>query len=193
MAGQSANWDEAVARRRGRLIELLRKAAEPNEVLAEAMAAIEELDQLHRAVSPPRSERGSSADHASVSRQRGRTAAKPAGTRFVVERTRRGLFLTEHFSSDRLPFRCPESIYEAAIRVMEALRAPVPFEELFSAVRKSSGQSLPDYLVRVCIRFWLSSTPQLIEKVNARYRPIRPAQFGREARRAWKQLADHAD
>lgn len=191
VAGHETNWDNAIARRRGRLIELLRKAAEPNEVLAEAMAAIEELEQLHRADTPVRQGRIEPASRAGGVPRRGRSP-EPAA-RFVVERTRRGAYLTEHFSSARLPFRCPESVYEAAVQVMDEIRKPTPFEEILFAVRKSSGQSLPDYLLRVCIRFWLSAEPPLIEKVHARYRPTRPAQFGREARRAWKQLAEQAE
>lgn len=52
------------------------------------------------------------------------------------------------------------------------------------------GKEVPDYLIRICIRFWMGVRPALVVKIRIRYRPIRLSTFARDARRAWRQLAD---
>lgn len=105
-----------------------------------------------------------------------------------VEHPRRGSYLAERLSTNRQPFRCPEDVYSKTAAVMAKVRSPISFEELLADVRNASGDALPDYLVR--LRFWQSTDPPLVEKHRARYKPVRSAQFTREARRTWERLAN---
>ncbi len=191
VAKESESWDEVVSRRRMRLIGLLRQSAEGSEILAEALEALEELDRLHRSFGPAERERVGQ----DASAGRGRRRQRPAETasRFQVEQTRRGSYLAEHFSTNRQPFRCPEEMYNKTAAVLAKVKKPISFEEILANVRRAAEDALPDYLVRVCLRFWQSTDPPLVKKHRARYRPGRASQFRRDAHQAWNKLVNKCD
>lgn len=184
----AGSWEQTMARCRRLLARWLRDSSGSRSAVADILEALEELDRLYRSVIA--AEAVSARPPKLGDRQPSR---RDLAKRFQVERTHRGLYLAERFSSTRLPFRCPEHIYFAVIKVMEANRSPTSFEAILGKVRAMAKEALPDYLPRVCIRFWLATQPPLLEKVRACYRPIHPSQFGRDARRAWKELADKAE
>jgi len=86
--------------------------------------------------------------------------------------------------------RCPQRIYDAPVAEMSEIAEPVQFPALLQGLAARTGKELPDYLIRLCIRFWMGVKPALVEKIRTRYRPIRRSTFARDARRAWRQLAD---
>jgi hypothetical protein len=184
----AAGWEKIIGTCRRHLARWLRGSAESRQTVAEILESLEELDRLYRLSVRAQTE----ARQPAVIGER-RPSRRDLSKRFQVERTHRGLFLAEHFSSTRLPFRCPEAIYFAVVKVLESARAPVSFDVVLQKVRAASKDPLPDYLVRVCIRFWLATKPPLIEKVRACYRPLHPTRFAREAKRVWDKLAARAD
>lgn len=88
---------------------------------------------------------------------------------------------------------CPQEVYDALVAEMTEVAEPVQFPALLQGVAARIGKEVPDYLIRLCIRFWMGVKPALVEKIRTRYRPIRPSTFARDARRAWRQLASASD
>ena len=154
-------------------MQWLKDSAQSRETVAEVLEGLEELVRLHRAgIDTGPNRPGGGGAEATLTR------LDPA-KRFQVEGTIRGLSLAEHFSSARLPFRCPEDAYFATAKIMAQARSSTSFDAILQKVRSATQEPLPDYLVRVCIRFWTAQKPPLIEKVRARFCPVRPPQFRR--------------
>ncbi|MGB9624783.1 MAG: hypothetical protein ACPMAQ_07960 [Phycisphaerae bacterium] len=98
--------------------------------------------------------------------------------------------MAEYREGGRQAYLCPQEVYDALVTEMSEIAEPVQFPALLQGVAARTGKELPDYLIRLCIRFWMGVKPALVEKIRTRYRPIRPSTFARDARRAWRQLAD---
>lgn len=94
---------------------------------------------------------------------------------------------------ERQPFRCPQDAYETAVRVVARQDAPTSFGALHGEMNKEMGGPQPDYLLRTCLRFWLSTAPALVQKIRSRYGPIRRSSFARDARARWAELAQKAE
>ena len=186
MGQDKDSWDHQISKGRRLLLDWSRKSTDSRDTVIAVLDCLEELDGLYRAALGPAGPTGS------VGRKR-RQAGVGHSTRYTVEKTRHGYFLTERFSSSRLPFRVPQDIYDKTLQQMGKVRSPIAFDELLTSVRRDSRDTLPDYLIRVCLRFWLNQEPPLVEKTHARYRPLHAGKFPQEARRAWKQLADQAE
>ena len=101
---------------------------------------------------------------------------------------KRGPALSEYFAQDRPPFRCDRPVYDAVAGVLAEQTESVRIEHLLRGVRKNYRADLPDYLVRECLRFWLSRDPPLIEKVGTRYIAVYPKTLRREASKDWNAL-----
>lgn len=183
MTDSAVAWEKSISSCRRMLATWLRDSADSRQIVAELLQTIEELDRIHKSSVAPTPGSGQS---------RSKSAASPSNApgRFRIERTNRGSYLAEHFSSARLPFRCPEPIYFTTAKVLGNAKNAVSFDEILQAVRTAEKDTLPDYLVRVCIRFWLTGKSPLIQKVRSSYRPIHPGTFVRDAKRAWQKLAD---
>jgi hypothetical protein len=108
---------------------------------------------------------------------------------YVIERLRGGEFLAEYRAAGQQPFRCPSKLYDVIAEAIATFSEPALFEELLEAIRRRSKHPFPDYLPRMCLRFWTGLNPPLVERSHSRYRAARPASFARDARRAWRELA----
>lgn len=108
----------------------------------------------------------------------------------IVERIRGGAFLLEERQDGQQPFLVAEKVYEAVARAFAEFKEPRPFEELLRKANDYSGETLPDYLPRTCLRFWLWCQPPLARKDRARYAPGAPGrQFEAAAKLAWQELS----
>lgn len=76
---------------------------------------------------------------------------------------------------------------------MGRLKTPVQSEDLLARVSKIAGRPVPDYLPRVCLRFWLSLDPPLIKKDRTAYGSATKSSFENAARRAWRELAKQTE
>lgn len=112
---------------------------------------------------------------------------------YRVERHGNAWFLAEYREGGRQPFLCPQDVYDALAAVLAEATEPIHFEVMQEGLARHLGRTPPDYLPRVCIRFWMSIEPPLVEKIRTRYRAIRPAKLVQDARREWRQLRPAAE
>ncbi len=64
------------------------------------------------------------------------------------------------------------------------------FDDLKNLVGERTGHSQPDYLIRLCLRFWLSTDPPIVEKDRTFYRVGVRGSFKNAAKRAWRELEE---
>ncbi len=97
--------------------------------------------------------------------------------------------LVEVRSTGAQPFRCPEHIFTATVKVLAEAERPISFDELRRLVSRSlkstSGLSPPIYLFRVVLRFL--KIKHLLQHSGRRFRPSAKGNFTDAAQRAWRQ------
>jgi hypothetical protein len=180
MPDRRAIWAKNIARVRQLLTRVLRESAESREPVAEIFDLLEKLDHDFRTVTDDTTIND-------VSKEKGRYRRnKPK--KYQIERHRGGYFLAEHRVGGRQPYLCPRDVYEAFTVVMAETKEPTHFEVLLEAVNEQLGRATPDYLLRVCIRFWMSADQPLIERTRTRYKPVRLSTFASDAKRLWRKL-----
>jgi hypothetical protein len=185
MAKRPHDWARDIGRIRQLLSQLLRECAESREPVAEILDLLEKLETALR--SAPAA--GGSGETGPAEPRHRRNKPKT----YRVEHHGNVAYLAEYREGGRQPYLCPQTVYDDLAAKMAEASEPAHFEVLLEAVSESPGRHPPDYLLRMCIRFWMGSNPPLVEKVRTRYRPIRPSKFVQESRRAWRQLAQADD
>jgi len=172
-------WPANAGKIRKLLMGILRKSEGCHKPIAEIIDLLDEMDAAVRAAST-RSPRGSGT-MAAVRPKRAR--------RYTVERRRRGLHLCAYRIGGRLqPFCCPKEDYEFTATALQKLGTPVQFEEIRREVGKYMQEMPPEYLIRVCLRFWMETDPPIVAKDRTHYRPSSRGKFTNAARRAWGKL-----
>jgi len=187
MAMKPENWAAQVSQLRlllGRLVRNL-KTDESPETVGEIIDIVEKLEHALKSCS------AAAAGGAPESSEPSRRRNKPK--RYRVEQHGNAWCLAEHRAGGRQAYLCPQEVYDALVTEMSEIAEPVQFAALLQGVAGQIGKDVPDYLLRLCIRFWMGAKPALVEKIRTRYRPIRSATFARDARRAWRQLAQADD
>lgn len=172
------DWPAVMSRIRSVLMDMLRRSAKLGRLIAEIVELLDQLDAAHRAA------QSTGAGTQASSRN------KPK--RYGIENRRRGAFLVEHREGGKQPFCCPRQIYDVVAGAVGQLETTVQSEALLARVSKIAGRRVPDYLPRVCLRFWLSLDPPLIKKDRTAYGPAAKSSFENAARRAWRELAKQA-
>ena len=81
---------------------------------------------------------------------------------------------------------CPKDLYDAFASVMAQTEEAAHFEVLRERVGQTLGREPADYLMRACIRFWMQTSPRLMEKVRTRYQSRKKSAFRTDARRVWR-------
>lgn len=157
---------------------MLRRSAKLGQPFAEIVELLDQLDAAHRASRST----GSGVQAASRNRPK----------RYCIEERRRGAFLVEHREGGRQPFCCPKQIYDVVADAVGRLETTAQSEDLLAKVSKIAERPVPDYLPRVCLRFWLSLDTPLIKKDRTAYGPATKSSFENAARRAWRELAKQA-
>lgn len=189
MKARSADHAEAFDRIRELLSDILSTHEGTGKPVAEIIRLLGQVqaDLRARAAAPvPQSSRpaGGSAGETAQERNKPKT--------YRVERHGNAWFLAEHREGGRQPFLCPQDVCDALAAVLAEATEPIHFEVMQEGLTRRLGRTPPDYLPRVCIRFWMSTDPPLVEKIRTRYRAIRPAKFIQEARRTWRGLGTEA-
>ncbi len=185
MAGKRIDWEQNLGRLRELLYSLLRSREHPSETVVEMLEILDRLDGIVRSTVPSVTSVPVLQDNPRFRRN------KPKSYR--IERHGNGFFLAEHREGGRQPYLCPQDVYDAFANQMAKAAEPAHFEVLMEGTAELLGRTPPDYLLRTCLRFWMAGEPPLVEKVRTRYRPIRPNAFSREARKAWRVLAESSD
>lgn len=167
-------WQESmdrIGRLMGEIIEGMGPTAQAMEVLQRLGA----LDEMYR-----------SAIGSDKPSPRRRPPA--AGRRYQVDRNKGHEFLAEYRDPDQQPFRCPQETYRAFAGVMARIDTPASFEDLLEELRNETGEHIPDYLPRMCLRYWATCKPLLVERKRKRYRPVTRGSFRKAAQAAWDRL-----
>lgn len=172
MLDPNDEWAEAVSKIRLRLLQIVREPATAATNAADAIEDLEHLDRLFRRT------RGR--------RRRAEVANARPGNEYRIEPGKRGPVLAEYFAEDRPPFKCDRSVHDGIAAALETLGKPSTVEDIVRAARKTTRPDLPDYLVRECLRFWISREPPLIEKIGTRYRTL--GGLLAKAKKAWLEL-----
>ena len=95
--------------------------------------------------------------------------------------------LTESRKGSRQLFRVGRSVYDAAAKFLAQSDRLEPFEEIKAAVEKSLGHIVPDYQLRVVIRFWVKNG--LVEHRRTRFIAAAPrSKMKSKARSLWRAL-----
>ena len=175
----AADWPAVMSRIPSVLMAILRRSAKLGQPIAEIVELLDQLDAAHRAFQS--SDPGAQA------------ASRNRPKRYCIEERRRGAFLVEHREGGRQPFCCPKQIYDVVAGAVGQLEKTVQSEDLLAKVSKIAGRPVPDYLPRVCLRFWLSLDPPLIKKHRTAYGPATKSSFESAARRAWREIAKQTE
>jgi hypothetical protein len=180
MARKPQDWEAGIGRIRQLLSRLLRECAQSREPVAEIIEILEDLDSAWRS----RPTATGAAEAGSPEPRHRRNKPK----QYKVERHGNVWYLAEHREGGRQADLCPKEVYEALATEMAGIAEASPFAALLQRVSDRMETEIPEYLVRLCIRFWMTTEPPLVEKVRTRYRAIRPSRMLAEARRTWRQL-----
>ena len=172
------DWPAAMSRIRSVLMGMLRRSARLGQPIAEIVELLDQLDAAHR-----QAQSTGSGVH---------VPSRNKPKLYCIEERRRGTFLVEHREGGRQPFCCPKQIYDVVAGAVGRLETTVQSEDLLAKVSKIAGRPVPDYLPRVCLRFWLSLDPPLIKKDRTSSGPATKSSFENAARRAWRELAKQA-
>jgi len=106
---------------------------------------------------------------------------------YAIEQGRFGIALAEHRSGGAAPFRCPKDIFEIVAKAMDEGPEIQRFQEIFDFVESQIDFELPDYQVRVAIRFLAHR--HIVDHARARFSRTGKGNISRAATKAWKELA----
>jgi hypothetical protein len=129
----------------------------------------------------------------------GELRARPAGgrkapvdqerPRYRVEAGAGGDVLTEGKGEGVPPFKVPKVIYDEAVKALAHSKDAMRFEDILEEVSKTGVVRPGDFQIRVCLRFWSSSTPPLVTRSRSSYYPTDRKTFPAAAKSAWAGLA----
>lgn len=162
------------------LLRTLRKSENFRGPLTEALELLENLDdQLYVLADASESRRRKAVSFL------GRYQPK----RYSVGKRRRGAYLCEYRVGGRSqPFCCPKEDYDVAAETLVELKDWAQFDDVKSLVSERTGHAQPDYLIRLCLRFWQAADPPIVEKDRTFYRSCVRGSFRNAAKRAWRKL-----
>lgn len=175
-------WSRDLKQVRRILLRTLKASEKFRGPLTEALELLENLDdQLHVL--------------ADASGRRRQKTVQPLGRyqpkRYAIERRRRGIYLCEYRVGGRAQaFCCPQESYDATAETLATLDDWTQFDDVKSLVSNRTGHAQPDYLVRLCLRFWQATDPLIVEKDRTFYRSCVRGSFRKAAKRAWCALEE---
>lgn len=133
---------------------------------------------------------GSTTRSGRPSRRGGLPRSKPkqakAVTGYRIERGRYGIALSEHRSTGAAPFRCPKPVYDLIAEAINDLPGTFKFQDVYGEVKTRMDEDVPDYHVRVTIRFLISEGA--IKHYKAKFIRDEKRSFRRIAKEAWDAL-----
>jgi hypothetical protein len=177
MPESADRWKELMDEIRALLREI-HDGKGPGGQLFEISERLVALDELYRAAT------GGEAPGA-----KSRRPARLAGRKYQIDRVKGGEYLAEYRASGQQPFRCPQETYKSFAEILEKTAAPLSFEDLLVQLRKlKCNARVADYLPRMCLRFWTTTSPPLVQRNRKRYAPVKRSGFKRQALQAWSEL-----
>jgi len=179
MVQQAHRWNESLTQIRGLLYDLLEEKADTEKII-EIIERLGALDEMYKAA---------------IGFKQDISGFPPIskGRKYRIDKAKGQEYLAEYRSANQQPFRCPARIYESFVDLMSRVSEPETFEKLLGQMRQKSGEDLPDYLLRMCLRFWMGTHPPLVEKNRTRYKARKRSTFKRDAFRAWRELLKPED
>lgn len=173
-------WPDDMKKVRRILLRTLKASEKFRGPLTEALELLENLDdQLHAVVDKSKPTRRMAVE------SKGRHQPK----RYTVEKRRRGSYLCEYRVGGRAqPFCCPLEDYNATAETLETSDDWTQFDDVRILVSERTGHTQPDYLIRLCLRFWQTTSPPIVEKDRTFYRASVRGSFKNSAKRAWRDL-----
>ncbi len=111
-----------------------------------------------------------------------------AVTGYSIEHGRSGIALAEHRSGGTPAFRCPKSTYDLVAKVISDGPESFKFSHVYDEVQELAGEEVPDYQVRVAMRFFTHEA--LLTHSRARF--TRRSGFQRLAKQKWNGLQRQA-
>lgn len=178
-------WQGFVPRLRRLLTKMLRTSDHFRSDIADILDLLEELDLRMCSTKIGPNARRASSDRSIIRFQ---------PKRYTIEQRQRGMFLCEYRIDGRpQPFCCPLEIYEVIANILETTDDFTHFAEIQRGVAEQIGNTPPDYLIRLSLRFWLSIDPPIVQKDRSRYRACVRGKFINAARRAWRDLEKQGD
>lgn len=178
----TGQWSENLKKVRRILLRTLRSSEKSRGPLTEALELLENLDDQIRILAD-----------ASAPRRRKVLAStsRYQPKRYTIEKRRRGIYLCEYRIGGRAqPFCCPQEDYEATAETLASLDDWTQFDDVKSLVGERTGHPQPDYLIRLCLRFWQATDPPIAEKDRTFYRSCVRGSFRNAAKRAWRKLEE---
>jgi len=120
--------------------------------------------------------------------EKGAKASRRVGmAAYRIDKVRGATVLTETRPSQNHPYAVSKDAYAVIANSLRELGKP-DFRELHGAVERNLGHKVPEYAIRVTVRFWLQAPP-LIKRARARYIPTSPKTFVRDTVLRWEKLA----
>jgi hypothetical protein len=159
------------------LLREIRDGKGPGDQLFEISERLVALDELYRAAT------GGEAPGA-----KSRRPPRLAGRKYQIDRVKGREYLAEYRASGQQPFRCPQQTYKSFAEILRKTATPTSFEDLLVQLRQLKDERVPDYLPRMCLRFWTTTSPPLVQRNRKRYAPVKRTGFKRQALEAWGEL-----
>jgi hypothetical protein len=103
---------------------------------------------------------------------------------YRVEKHDKEEFLAEKREGEDSPFRVSRGVYDALTTVMLRLKDFVRYDDIAKGVRKETAQAVPEYQIRMVLRFWAERGA--IERSRARYRRSASGEWPAVALEAWR-------
>jgi hypothetical protein len=168
---------DAIAKIRQLLAAWLKTSKDSREPVAEILLLLEPLDAFIRRPTESRSDAKSSG-----------VARDASGTSYTIVKKRNEDEILVEQREGSAPFRCPHYVYILVVETLAKADPAFAFEELLGAVQKKLPE-VPDWQLRVVLRFLTNQQPPLVVRERTKYRGVRPAKLVSEAAAAWKSLA----
>jgi len=161
----------------------------PDEIAATSDIAerLERLQQL--CLSAASSAANTTADDGDDSSRGGGGQGYGRAKRYYRVNSVRGLCLAEDWAEAKQPYFVPRSVYKKCAKVVGGCNKPVTFEAVVRKVRKVLPDT-PEYMLRVCLRFWRQADPPLVELIHRQYHVLVTDSFKPAAMGLWKRLAE---
>jgi len=148
--------------------------------LSEALELLENIDDYFGTLTD---------DSKSIRQEKDKTFGRYQAKRYTIEERRRGVYLCEYRIGGRAqPFCCPQEDYDLLAETLSGLNDWTQFDDVKSLIAKRIGHGQPDYLIRLCLRFWQATDPTIIEKDRTFYHVNVRGSFRNAAKRAWREL-----
>lgn len=176
----NSDWSSRSSRIRRLLAGILRDPNDSAKAVAEILEILEVQDRTavqSETIKP-------SSNRSNVMRRN-----KPKG--YTVEERSGNWFLCEYRQDGRQPYCCPQAVYTALTEVMARMKKPATYEKIAEQLRQKMKSSQPDYLPRVCMRFWISAKPPLIRKERRNYAPFDYQSFEKSTQIAWNKAKNN--